>query len=95
VRRHLTTWVWYEDRLSSLPSAVILGIACFSFAGLTLLGFVGIEFLDDLAYLVGENDVRSLIIVADLCVASGAAIWVLSCCLGALAHRVMLRLRGL
>jgi hypothetical protein len=54
---------------------------------------VGLEFLDNLTYLAGENDLRSLGIIANLVLACGAATWVLSCCLGTLGHRMVLRLR--
>jgi hypothetical protein len=60
-----------------------------------LLGVVGLEFLDDLAYLVAENDLRSSLIVSELLIASASALWAVSCCAVALGRRLVLYWRGL
>ena len=93
MRNYLTPWLWYEDRLCSLPSVVLVFLCSLCFAGLGLLGFVGFEFFDDLAYLMAENDLRSAIIVSELVVASASALWVISCCLVELGNRLIRRFR--
>ncbi len=95
MRRYLTTLLWYEDRLSSVRSCWLVLLSLASTTGLFLLVVGLFDFLDELAFLVGENDFRTVLISFLFVLATSAALWVLSCCLGALSRRVLLRLRGL
>jgi hypothetical protein len=56
-------------------------------------GLLGL--LEDLAFLLAENDFRIVLIALGFVLVAGAALWVLSCCLGALSRRLLLYLRGL
>jgi hypothetical protein len=95
VREYFTTWLWYQDRLCSLSSRCLAGLSVICLAGLGTLGWALRQFLDDLAFLISENDAKSIFVVLEILLVSSAATWVLSCCLGALGRRLMLWLRGL
>jgi len=95
VRRYLTTFVWYEDRLCSLSSVWLISLATACLGGLSALALWLPGFLDDLVLLVPENDVRPALITLELLLVASAALWVLACTLAALARRCWLALRGL
>ncbi len=94
VRSHLTKLLWFEDRLSSLGLGWLVGLTLLG-AG-TLAGIAAglLGFLEDLAFLLSENDFRIVLIALGFVLMAGTALWVLSCCLGALSRRLILYLRG-
>jgi len=94
MRKHLTTWLWYEDRLCSLSASCLVGLTLICAAGLVVLGFGLVQFWDDLAILVAENDLRSAFILAELIVLASAGLWVLSLCVATLGQRFWLVRRG-
>lgn len=94
VRNHLTKLLWFEDRLSSLglgwlSALTVLGAGVLVGIAAGLLGF-----LEDLAFLIAENDFRIILIALGFVLIAGTALWVLSCCLGALSRRLLFYLRG-
>lgn len=95
VRNYLTTFIWYQDRLCSLSSAwlIVLSLGCVIELG--GLAFALYQFLDDLAFLLFEADLRIVGIFFGLLLVISIGLWVLSCCLGALGRRAVLYLRGL
>ena len=95
MRRYLTTWIWYEDRLESLPSRYLAGLSVVCLTGLGTLTWAMLQFLDDLTFLLSDYDARIIFVLVQILLTSSAALWVLSCCLGALARRLVLRRRGL
>ena len=95
MRKHLTTWVWYEDRLCSLPSSCLLFLSFVCLVGLSALAFGLLGFWEDMAVLLGETDLRSDVIFLESLLMASAALWVLSCCLMALCRRFILARRGL
>ena len=95
VRKYLTHLLWPEDRLSSLSSRSLVSLILLCGLVLSTIALGTIQFLDDLAYLLAENDLMMALIVLQSLLVISAALWVLSCCAGALARRVLLRLRGL
>ncbi|MFO1497546.1 MAG: hypothetical protein U1G07_03980 [Verrucomicrobiota bacterium] len=95
MRNYLTSLLWYEDKLSSLSSRWLFAIILLCGFALASLGVGLRQFLDDLAYLLSENDLTMAAIVLAALVVSSAVLWVLSCCVGALARRAVLYLRGL
>jgi hypothetical protein len=72
-----------------------LAVTVLCLAGLRLLSVELLQFLDDLAFLLSENDAKTIAIILDLLLVMSAALWLLSCCLGALARKWLLHLRGL
>jgi hypothetical protein len=64
-------------------------------AGLGTLVAALRAFLEDLVFLLPENDFKTAAILLGFLVLTSKALWLLSCCLGALGRRLLLRLRGL
>ena len=95
MRKYLTTWLWYEDHLCSLSSSWLSALLFVSLAGVATLTLGLVQFWDDLAILIGENDARSVLILAESLILASAALWVSSCCLVALGRRLLLERRGL
>ncbi len=95
MRKHFTTWHWYQDRLCCLSCTWLLSLT------VLLIGFLLVvvtgtrQFLDDLAFLFGENDLRDVALVGGLLVVTSAGLWLLACCLWSLGRRLVLHLRGL
>lgn len=95
MRNHFTTFVWFGDRLSSLSSAWLLLLSVLSLGGLAE-GMTGLaQFLDDLVFLVSDNDLKTAILLLGLLLLLSTALWLLSCSLGALARKAILYIRGL
>jgi len=63
-------------------------------AGLGALFWSMFQFMDDMAFLLAENEIKAAILL-ELILLVGTGFWLLSCCLGALLHRYLLRRRGL
>jgi len=95
VRNYLTTLLWHEDRLSSLSSKYLLALGLLSTAAVALLYRSLIQFLDDLTFLLSENDLGTALVLLTFLLVISTALWVVSCCFGALARRALLRIRGL
>jgi hypothetical protein len=95
VRNYFTTWLWYEDRVSTLSSSFLIAISCLCLATLAASGIGLVRFLDDLAFLVAENDVRTGLVLVHFLLVASAAFWVLSCALVALTRKWLLYWRGL
>jgi hypothetical protein len=95
VRQYLTTWLWYRDRLCCLPSVWLVGFAFICTAVLAALAPGLHQFLDDLAILLAENDLRAALVVLGLVLLVSGSTWLLACCLAALAWRLVLQFRGL
>ena len=95
VRKYVTTFVWYEDRLCALSSGWLVAVALLCLGALTGLGTYVPGFLDDLVLLVPENDLRPALITLELLLVTSAILWVLACTLAALARRCLLAIRGL
>jgi hypothetical protein len=95
VRKHLTTFRWYEDRLCSLPSRYLVCLSLSCFIGLGLLAYVAYQLGDDVPLLVSESDFKTAFALFDILLLTTAALWLLSCTLGALWRRFLLRRRGL
>ena len=95
MRTHITTLVWYADRLSSLSSPWLVVVSFLSLGGLGAAGMGIFEFLDDLTFLVSDTDLITIGVLLGLLLFASAAIWLLSCTLGALGRRLILYVRGL
>jgi hypothetical protein len=95
VRTYLTTWLWYEDRLCCLPAVCLFALTILSASFLTVLGLGARPFLDDLTFLFVDNDLTTAVVLAELVLLASAGLWLLSCCLAALARRLLLYIRGL
>lgn len=95
MRTYLTKLIWFEDRLSSIGSGWLAALTLLCVTSLAALigGLIG--FLEDLAYLATENDFGMALISLGFVLMTGAALWVLSCCVGALSRRLLLYFRGL
>lgn len=95
MRAYLTTLLWHQDQLSSLSSSYLVAVAALCLTILSGLGFGLFRFLEDLAFLLVENELGMALIALNVLLVGSAALWVLSCCAWALARRVLLYLRGL
>lgn len=95
MREHLTTWLWYRDRLCCLSSKWLVALCLACLGGLAALAIGLYRFLDDLAFLLPDNDLASALVLLELLFLASGSLWLLGCCLAALARRVVLRLRGL
>jgi hypothetical protein len=94
VRKYLTTWLWYQDRLTCLSVAWLSALTAFSAAFLAGLAVGTRHFLDDVTFLFVDNDMTMLAVSGELVLLASAAVWLLSCCLGALTRRLVLHVRG-
>jgi hypothetical protein len=88
VRKHLTKFLWFEDRLCCLSTAQLLILCLGCFGILIFLLFRALDFLDDLAYLLAESDAASFLAVLGILLLSSAALWLFSLTLAQLAQRV-------
>jgi hypothetical protein len=53
------------------------------------------QFLDDLTFLLVDNDLKSTLVLLELVLLASGSLWLLACCVATLARRLILRLRGL
>src|SRR4051812_22731441 len=96
VRKNLTTLLWYEDRLCSLSSTYLFFLSFFCLAVMGALAVGMREFLDDLTFLMTDSEgARAASLLLGLLLLWSSALWVLSCCLGALGRKWLLYIRGL
>jgi hypothetical protein len=94
VRAYLTTWLWYRDRLCCLSSKWLLSLSLLCLAGVAADAAALHQFLDDLTFLLVDNELKSALVLVELMLLASGGLWLLACCLGTLARRAILRLRG-
>ena len=95
VRTYLTSWLWYQDRLCCLSSKWLLSLSLICLAGVAADAAALHQFLDDLTFLLFDNDLKSGLVLLEMVLLASGILWLLACCLGTLARRIILRLRGL
>jgi len=94
MRRYLTPFLWFEDRLSSLRTAhlVILSVGCLAALGCAVLRALGL--LDDFALLLTEDGLEIPAVLLGLFLLAAASLWLLACLLATLYTRLILRRKG-
>jgi hypothetical protein len=91
MRKHLTTFLWFEDKLCSLSAGRLATLSLACCAMTILLVLQALDFLDDLAFLLAENDAISFIAVLALLLMSSAALWLFFLTAVHLAQNLVLR----
>jgi hypothetical protein len=90
VRRYLTTYLWYEDRLCSLSTAHLLLLSFLCLGVLSLLGHRWVQFMEDLAFLLSESDAATFFALLGLLLLTSVALWLLALASATLGQRLIL-----
>jgi hypothetical protein len=90
VRKYLTTYLWYEDRLCSLSTTHLLLLSFLCLGVLSFLGYRGVQFMEDLAFLLSEADAGTFFALLGLLLLASVALWLLALASATLGRRVIL-----
>jgi len=95
MRNYLTPFLWFEDRLSSLPTThlVVFSVGCLAALGSVIVQALGLS--DDFALLLADDGRDVPLALLGLFLLAAASLWLVSCLLATLGRRLLLRLRGL